>query len=46
MVLPGLIDTHVRASLMDKESFRLFLAAGVTTARDVGGVAKSATAQI
>lgn len=36
-VLPGLIDTHVHATLMDKECLPLFLAAGVTTARDVGG---------
>ena len=36
-VLPGLIDTHVHTTFMDKESLPLFLAAGVTTARDVGG---------
>lgn len=36
-VLPGLIDTHVHTTLMDQESLPLFLAAGVTTARDVGG---------
>jgi imidazolonepropionase-like amidohydrolase len=36
-VLPGLIDTHVHATFMDAESLPLFLAAGVTTARDVGG---------
>ena len=36
-VLPGLIDTHVHTVMMDAESFPLFLAAGVTTARDVGG---------
>jgi imidazolonepropionase-like amidohydrolase len=30
-VLPGLIDTHVHTTLMDKESLPLFLAAGVTT---------------
>jgi hypothetical protein len=36
-VLPGLIDTHVHATMMDKECLPLFLAAGVTTARDVGG---------
>jgi hypothetical protein len=36
-VLPGLIDTHVHATLMDKECLPLFLGAGVTTARDVGG---------
>jgi imidazolonepropionase-like amidohydrolase len=35
-VLPGLIDTHVHATLMDRESLPLFLAAGVTSARDVG----------
>ena len=36
-VLPGLIDTHVHTTLMDSECFPLFLAAGVTSARDVGG---------
>jgi imidazolonepropionase-like amidohydrolase len=36
-VLPGLIDTHVHTTLMDRECLPLFLAAGVTTARDVGG---------
>ncbi len=36
-VVPGLIDTHVHTTLMDKESLPLFLAAGVTSARDVGG---------
>jgi imidazolonepropionase-like amidohydrolase len=36
-VLPGLIDTHVHTTLIDKECLPLFLAAGVTTARDVGG---------
>jgi imidazolonepropionase-like amidohydrolase len=36
-VVPGLIDTHVHTTLMDKECLPLFLAAGVTTARDVGG---------
>ena len=36
-VLPGLIDTHIHSTFMDKESLPLFLAAGVTTARDVGG---------
>jgi imidazolonepropionase-like amidohydrolase len=36
-VVPGLIDTHVHATLLDSESLPLFLAAGVTTARDVGG---------
>ena len=35
-VLPGLIDTHVHATLMDRESLPLFLVAGVTSARDVG----------
>jgi len=35
-VLPGLIDTHVHSTLMDRESLPLFLAAGVTSARDVG----------
>ncbi|MFZ5653517.1 MAG: amidohydrolase family protein [Pseudomonadota bacterium] len=36
-VLPGLIDTHVHTVMMDAECFPLFLAAGVTAARDVGG---------
>src|SRR6266851_3619436 len=36
-VLPGLIDTHVHATFMDNECLPLFLAAGVTSARDVGG---------
>lgn len=36
-VVPGLIDTHVHATFLDSESLPLFLAAGVTTARDVGG---------
>jgi imidazolonepropionase-like amidohydrolase len=36
-VIPGLIDTHVHTTLMDKECLRLFLAAGVTSAHDVGG---------
>lgn len=36
-VVPGLIDTHVHTVMMDSECFPLFLAAGVTTARDVGG---------
>ncbi|MGH8010136.1 MAG: amidohydrolase family protein, partial [Candidatus Binatia bacterium] len=35
-VLPGFIDTHVHATLMDRDSLPLFLAAGVTSARDVG----------
>src|SRR5215510_664097 len=35
-VLPGLIDTHVHATFMDRECLPLFLAAGVTTVRDVG----------
>lgn len=35
-VLPGLIDTHVHATLMDRECLPLFIAAGVTSARDVG----------
>jgi imidazolonepropionase-like amidohydrolase len=35
-VLPGLIDTHVHSTLMDRESLPLFVAAGVTSARDVG----------
>jgi imidazolonepropionase-like amidohydrolase len=36
-VVPGLIDTHVHTTLMGDEGFPLFLAAGVTSARDVGG---------
>lgn len=36
-VMPGLIDTHAYAVMMDSECLRLFLAAGMTTARDVGG---------
>lgn len=36
-VMPGLIDTHVHATLVGEEDLALFLAAGVTTARDVGG---------
>ncbi len=35
-VVPGLIDTHVHATFMDRECLPLFLAAGVTSARDVG----------
>ena len=35
-VVPGLIDTHVHATFVDRESLPLFLAAGVTTVRDVG----------
>jgi imidazolonepropionase-like amidohydrolase len=36
-LLPGMIDTHVHATVMDRECLRLFLGAGVTTIRDVGG---------
>ena len=36
-LLPGLIDTHVHATLIGEEALPLFLAAGVTSARDVGG---------
>ncbi len=36
-VLPGLIDTHVHTLLMGDEGMRLFIAAGVTAARDCGG---------
>ena len=43
-VLPGLIDTHVHATLMDRESLPLFLAAGVTSARDVGAKLEKAQA--
>jgi len=35
--MPGLIDTLVHTVMMDSECLPLFLAAGVTTARDVGG---------
>ena len=34
---PGLIDTHVHLDLAGMESLPLFLAAGVTTIRDLGG---------
>lgn len=43
-ILPGLIDTHVHATLMDRESLPLFLAAGVTSARDVGAKLEKAQA--
>ena len=43
-VLPGLIDTHVHSTLMDRESLPLFLAAGVTSARDVGAKLEKAHA--
>lgn len=36
-VMPGLIDTHVHATLVDDVDLSLFLATGVTTARDLGG---------
>jgi hypothetical protein len=36
-VLPGLIDTHVHTLMMGDEGLRLFVAAGVTAARDCGG---------
>ena len=36
-VLPGLIDTHVHTLMMGDEGLRLFIAAGVTAARDCGG---------
>ena len=36
-VIPGLIDTHVHTLLMGDEGMRLFIAAGVTAARDCGG---------
>jgi hypothetical protein len=36
-VLPGLIDTHVHTLMMGDEGLRLFIAAGVTSARDCGG---------
>ena len=40
-VVPGLIDTHVHMTLMDPRCYPLFLAAGVTSARDVGGKLES-----
>ncbi|HKA56051.1 MAG TPA: hypothetical protein VKJ47_20555, partial [Candidatus Binatia bacterium] len=43
-VLPGLIDTHVHSTLMDRASLPLFLAAGVTSARDVGAKLEKAQA--
>ncbi len=36
-VLPGLIDTHVHTLLMGDEGLALFIATGVTSARDCGG---------
>jgi hypothetical protein len=36
-VLPGLIDTHIHSLLMGDEGLQLFIAAGVTSARDCGG---------
>lgn len=36
-VMPGLIDTHVHTLMMGDEGMRLFIAAGVTAARDCGG---------
>jgi MFS family permease len=36
-LMPGLIDTHVHATMVDEIDLQLFLGAGVTTARDVGG---------
>jgi cytosine/adenosine deaminase-related metal-dependent hydrolase len=36
-VVPGLIDTHVHSTFVGSASLPLFLAAGVTSARDVGG---------
>lgn len=36
-LMPGLIDTHVHATLMGDADLALFPATGVTTARDVGG---------
>lgn len=36
-VVPGLIDTHVHATLIDRKYLRLFVAAGVTAARDTAG---------
>ncbi|MGE5327400.1 MAG: amidohydrolase family protein, partial [Deltaproteobacteria bacterium] len=36
-LVPGLIDTHIHTLLMGDEGLRLFIAAGVTAARDCGG---------
>ena len=36
-VVPGLIDTHVHATLMNETYLPLFLGTGVTSVRDVGG---------
>ncbi len=36
-VMPGLIDTHVHSTLVSDVDLSLFIATGVTTARDVGG---------
>jgi len=36
-IMPGLIDTHVHSTLVSDIDLSLFLATGVTTARDVGG---------
>lgn len=36
-VMAGLIDTHVHSTLLEESDLAQFLAAGVTTARDVGG---------
>ncbi|MCC6296287.1 MAG: amidohydrolase family protein [Pseudomonadales bacterium] len=43
-LMPGLIDTHVHATLVDEIDLQLFLGAGVTTARDVGGKLESVLA--
>ena len=36
-IMAGLIDTHVHTTMVDESDLSLFLGAGVTTARDVGG---------
>jgi imidazolonepropionase-like amidohydrolase len=36
-IIPGLIDSHIHATLTGLESMPVFLACGVTTVRDVGG---------
>lgn len=36
-IMAGLIDTHVHSTFIDRKDLTLFLAAGVTAARDVGG---------
>lgn len=42
--VPGLIDTHVHLELVGAAALPLFLAAGVTTVRDLGGQIEGLTA--